>query len=365
MERQWKLRKNEISQFDLRDMYREYGYVPYRMGKFEEYELYMRNRSFLRSDRILYFTDTDGQLRAMKPDVTLSIVKNYSGKSIEKLCYNESVFRAGDSGFRQIQQSGLECIGEVDDYLQSEVVMLALKSLELISDRYLLDISHLGFISAAISELVPEQERDDILRAIGQKNAAGIRSICQKAQIPAKDRDDILFLSQGYGKAEDMLEKMQRLIRNDAMQTAFDELKTTVICTKAFEPSANLMIDLSMMDDLHYYNGIIIRGMIEGIPETLLSGGRYDNLLTLLGKTGKAIGFAVYMDLLERFEQEDDGYAADILLLHEAQEDPEVIISCVRQLQKDGYSVRAQSQNDEIQCRKTATIRNGEVVFDE
>ena len=69
-------RPDEAASLRLRKLYRRHGYLPYRMSKFEPYELYLRNKRFLLSEDILTFTDTDGRLMALKPDVTLSIVKN-------------------------------------------------------------------------------------------------------------------------------------------------------------------------------------------------------------------------------------------------------------------------------------------------
>ena len=80
----------ERAAFSLRELYRGYGYLPYKMSKFEEYDLYVRNKDFLVSDRIITFTDMGGSLLALKPDVTLSIIKN--GEDIpgckQKVCYN-------------------------------------------------------------------------------------------------------------------------------------------------------------------------------------------------------------------------------------------------------------------------------------
>ena len=70
------LRNDEKAVFELRSLYSKYGYSRYRMSKFEEYDLYVRNKDFLISDNIITFTDTDGKLMALKPDVTLSIIKN-------------------------------------------------------------------------------------------------------------------------------------------------------------------------------------------------------------------------------------------------------------------------------------------------
>ena len=143
--------------YKLRDLYEGFGYSQYKMSKFEEYDLYVRNKSFLVSDHIITFTDTDGKLMALKPDVTLSIVKNSRERvgGVSKLYYNENVYRVprGGISFREIMQAGLECIGEIDSYYMLEVLSLAAKSLELISPDYVLDISHVGIISSLVEEM--------------------------------------------------------------------------------------------------------------------------------------------------------------------------------------------------------------------
>ena len=56
------LKNDEKAVFQLRSLYRKYGYSQYKMSKFEEYDLYVRNKNFLVSDNIITFTDTDGKL---------------------------------------------------------------------------------------------------------------------------------------------------------------------------------------------------------------------------------------------------------------------------------------------------------------
>ena len=99
-------RPDERAGLLLRELYRRHGYQSYRMSKFEPYDLYARNKSFLVSENILTFTDTDGRLMALKPDVTLSIIKNIqpSGQALEKVYYHENVYRTSPAaaGYREI-----------------------------------------------------------------------------------------------------------------------------------------------------------------------------------------------------------------------------------------------------------------------
>ena len=175
----------------LGSVYTKYGYLPYTMSKFEEYELYLRNKDFLISDRVLTFTDTDGRLMALKPDVTLSIIKNTTDipGSVQKVFYLENVYRPGknDHGFREIMQVGLECMGAVDAYCIFEVLLLAATSLREISDSYVLDVSHMGLVSRLLDEAgLEDPSRGQVLEAIGNKNSHEIREICEECGVSGK-----------------------------------------------------------------------------------------------------------------------------------------------------------------------------------
>ena len=164
------LLSDEIAVYRLRSLYRSYGYTPYKMSKFEEYDLYVRNKNFLVSDNIITFTDIGGKLMALKPDVTLSIIKNNKDNpdTVQKVYYNENVYRVSGStpAYKEILQTGLECFGRIDTYCISEVLTLAAQSLSCISGEFVLDVSHLGIVSAVLDS--PPQETI-FLRALGKR----------------------------------------------------------------------------------------------------------------------------------------------------------------------------------------------------
>ena len=100
------LRGGERIIFRLRELYASRGYRPYRMSKFEEYDLYAGNKDFLVSDNVITFTEPGGKLMALKPDVTLSIIKNSADapEETQKVYYDENVYRVSRStgSFREI-----------------------------------------------------------------------------------------------------------------------------------------------------------------------------------------------------------------------------------------------------------------------
>ena len=345
----------------LRSLYGRYGYVRYKMSKFEEYDFYVRNKDFLVSDSVITFTDTTGKLMALKPDVTLSIVKNSRDVPgcVQKVYYTENVYRVsgGTHSFREIVQLGLECIGDIDDYSIFEVLLLAVQSLHTISENSVLSLSHLGILSDILCDL-PQEKRLAILDLIRDKNAHELEKACEAASID--DRYRLLStLIECCGRPEEVLPRLEALLGETP---AVQQLKRL---TEAFAgtPFAGLLrIDLSVVSDIHYYNGIVFKGFVEGVPQSVLSGGRYDLLMQKLQRKSGAIGFAVYTDLLERFYPSQKEYDADVLLLYDENAPVRAVADAVAQLQKDGRHVIAQrSMPEKLRCRQLMRYENGEV----
>lgn len=140
----------ERSTLQLRVLYEGAGYRKFRCSHFEEYSLYQQNERFLSDSQVITFTDLDGKLRAIKPDVTLSIAKNAQPTAGEckKYYYTEQICRPSREShtFSEISQMGLECIGAVGAAEQAEVVRLALESLASLEVPTVLEVSHMGFV---------------------------------------------------------------------------------------------------------------------------------------------------------------------------------------------------------------------------
>ena len=118
--------------------------------------------------------------------------------------------------------------------------------------------------------------------------------------------------------------------------------------------------DLSVVNDRNYYDGIIFKGFVNGIPDSVLSGGRYDRLLSRMGKKCGAIGFAVYLDRLERFGNETENYDVDILLIYDADVDCKSIIDAVKQFNQSGKTVKTSATADgSVRYRRLLKISKG------
>ena len=357
------LHKDEEAILRLRALYERYGYSKYKMSKFEEYDFYARNKSFLQSGSILTFSDLSGRLMALKPDVTLSIVKNATGRGIEKLYYNENVYRADDREFREIMQVGLECIGQLDSYTIAEVIGLAAESLGIIKENYVLDVSHIGVVSGLLEEMeLSEQQSARVLKYLSRKNVGEMKQQLELWGADAQRSVRLCRLAGLYGKLGDSLAELESVTVNAKSADACVQLRELYELLVIRGCADKVYLDFSIAGETEYYNGVIFKGFVDGVPSAVLSGGRYDGLVEKLGKRAGAIGFAVYMNLLERLEGAGKQFDVDVLLCYEDGTSPAALSEKVKELMEKGYSVRVQKGPvGSIRSRKTINLSDPEV----
>ena len=342
-------------------LFGSFGYVRYKMNKFEEYDLYARNKDFLVADSVITFTDTNGKLMALKPDVTLSIAKNCRDVpgEVNKLYYDENVYRVskGANAFREIRQLGVECTGEVDGYCILEVLTLALQSLKAISGEYALDVSELSVLGELLdgSGLTASQKRE-ALRLVGEKNLHETEALCRAAGVDEKTVEILKTLIASYGKPAEVLPALKTLLPESAGLARLERL------TKALGDDA-VRVDFSLVSDMSYYNGVVFKGYVGGIPESVISGGQYDRLMEKMRHTARAVGFAVYLDLLEEFSFTEPEYDADVLLLYGDANDPADVMRTAQKLIGEGKRVCVRRGGaGKLRCRERIDLTEGGAV---
>ncbi len=357
------LEQDERAVYALRSLYHAYGYAPYKMSKFEEYELYVRNKDFLVSDHIITFTDTSGRLLALKPDVTLSIVKNsrLDGMPLQKVYYNEKVYRTapGSHEFREITQVGLECIGQVDTYALCEVLTLAARSLSELSEDYVLEVSHLDIVARVLDGMgVDGETRARLLSCIADKNTHDIDAICRQVGVEADRAAMLRQLLVTYGTPEQVIPVLRAMAEQDERLSApIDELCCVLSVMEDMGVTRGVRIDFSLVNDMNYYNGIVFRGYLQGVPTRILSGGQYDGLMQKMGKDARAVGFAVYLDLLEHLRTPAPEYDADTVVLYDGTTDPSDVCRAVEQCVQAGeQAIALRSLPATLRCRRTVCL---------
>ena len=309
----------------LRKLYRRYGYIPYKMSRFEEYDLYVRNKDFLVSDQIITFSDRSGRLLALKPDVTLSIVKNAPEEPgvIQKVYYQENVYR----DYREILQAGLECVGDLGDYEIAEVVLLAVKSLQQLGGRWVLDISHMGLLAAVLeASSLSAEDQKQAMEYLHRKNYHQLKALCGDETAWEK----LSQVAACHGGRQE-LEQLAEVLTTEAERQALDQLRQLWQILEETGCGDSVRLDFSVGNNMGYYSGVVFKGYLEGVPASVLSGGQYDKLPRKMGRKARAIGFAVYLGLLENRNVREDAFDVDTLILHDGTADPMELMEVARE----------------------------------
>ena len=294
------LKLEEKAVFGLRELFVQYGYRPFKMSKFEEYDLYSKNKEFLTDQGVITFNDTDGKLLALKPDVTLSIIKNAKPlpNKTEKYYYNENVYRISQTTFtyKEIMQTGLECIGQITQTQKNEVGILALESLNVISQNFVLQMSDVGLINAVLQDYkVGEDKIAKVKKAIFQKSQGLLAELLDEQQFEA-----IKTLIYPYACANDCLKALVDVCKTENTLALAKEFEQTVKSLTKSELGENVKIDFAVTEQDGYYSRIVFKGYVNGVSTPVLIGGQYDKLVKSMGKNAGALGFAVYLTELEK-----------------------------------------------------------------
>ena len=345
------LKHEERAILTLRQLYRSYGYGPYKMSQFEEYDLYVRSKDFLVSDQIITFSGNRGKLMALKPDVTMSIVKNAPEAPgvVQKVYYNENVYR----DYREIMQAGLECVGDLGDYEIAEVVLLAAKSLALLGEDFVLDLSHMGLITAVLDSCGLEgQQRKQALECLRRKNLHSLEQLC------GENGEKLLALASCHGTGREL----KTILTTREELQAWQELDSLLKLLEESGFGSHVRLDFSVGNNMRYYSGVVFRGYLAGIHTSVLSGGQYDKLPRKLGRKARAVGFAIYVDLLQELQKGEDPFRVDTLILHDGSVDANVLSAAAEKAAAEGSVLVTRNLPEDRNWKKLLRFEKGEAV---
>lgn len=331
---------------NLINIYERFGFKKIKLSKFEDYNLYNNNKDFLQTEHILTFMNLNGNLKSLRPDVTLSIVKKIlkdNDKETQKIYYIEDIYKIVSNEYEEIPQVGVEIIGKLNNYSNLEIISMAIESLKSINKNYILEISNIDFISAIFDEInLEENLKIEILNNIYLKNKHDLEKLLNK-NVDCKYKKYILSFIELSGNYKDILKKLKSLIINKKMQKSYEELKSLSFVFELYNNFDKILLDFSIESQLGYYNGIIFKGYIKGNNDIILSGGRYDKLLNKFNSNKNAIGFAIYMDKL--YEKNKSSDYIDILILYKSG-DENILLNEVRKFMNKNKKVRVDIYGD-------------------
>ena len=157
----------------------------------------------------------------------------------------------------------------------------------------------MGYLFGLLDALdVPEASRAALLAKLKAKNLHELKAAASAAGLDEAGADALAGLMSLCGSCEDVLPRVEAACRNERMETAAAELKA--ITEELAGAGGSIRLDMTLAGEMEYYNGLVFQGYLESLPRPVLKGGRYDLLMQKFTPGAGAIGFAVYLDELDR-----------------------------------------------------------------
>ncbi|MBQ1211072.1 MAG: ATP phosphoribosyltransferase regulatory subunit [Clostridia bacterium] len=295
----------------LTDLFSGRGFAEVMTAGMEFYRTVAASSAAMPEEELYKLTDTRGRLLVARPDNTIPIARMVAtrlrGETFPvRLYYAQNVYTLnhGLYGHRDEEfQVGVELLGAGGAKADLEMIALAASAMKACSaGDFRLEIGHADVFNSLITELsVSEEDRAAIRVLIENKNYAALNTALDALEESDAVRA-IRLLPRLFG-GEEVLDTLRPLITNAAALSALESLSSLYRSLVSLGLGEQLMIDLGMVHRNNYYTGVIFRGYLEGSGETVLSGGRYDNLLARYGADMPAIGFAIHVDSVTKVLQ--------------------------------------------------------------
>ena len=289
---------NEIKKV-LREKFLLSGFNFVQSAGLEYYDTYANIKSSISQSKMFKMTDKDGNLIVLRPDTTLAVARIAATKMKEetaKLCYfsNAYDFSASGNSYREVNQAGVEILGQNGAFADAQVIAFAIECLLSVGLKdFIIDVGHVGFFKGLLQDSGLSNEEIEELRAyVNAKDSINTQLCLKKYNAGERAKRAIMAIPTLFGGVE-ILTEAEKLTENKIALSALSELKEiyNFLCCLGYEKFVSF--DLGTVKSLDYYSGVVFTGLAKGVGASLLSGGRYDNLTAEFGRKISAVGFAI------------------------------------------------------------------------
>lgn len=310
----------------IHKIFKSCGYAEIVTSGLEFFDVFNLNSRYFPQESLYKLVDSKGRLIVLRPDSTVPIARVVATRLKEaslplRLYYNQCVYNmtpllTGKSD--QIVQTGIELIGSSSRTADLEVIGMAVETLSVCcKDGFSLEIGDVGFFKEIMDRLETEDNtKEEIRSLIETKNYPALNDALDKIG-ENKVTTALKQLPRLFG-GEEVFEKALKLFSDEKTDAILSDLKQLYIEVKKLAKNGNITVDLGMVNRTDYYTGVIIKGYLAGYGEEILSGGRYDKLISEFGYDVPATGFAVNVDAVAELAVKDTKTAsADIIVFAE------------------------------------------------
>lgn len=293
----------------LTALFRSFGYSEVVTPGMEFYELFHGTSRTFRQESLFKLTDAKNRLVILRPDNTVPIARLASTRLKDedlplRLYYDQLVFEnhallKGRSN--EIMQAGIELIGgENTKRADYEALCIAVDALSCWGKDFRLEIGHIGYFKELVRKLnIDSRTEEEIRLLINAKNYPALNDLLDG--IADNEITDTLKKLPGLFGGEDVFEKAASLYTDEKIKSILDNVKVVYERLASLGYKDKIIVDLGIVRHTDYYTGIVFKGYLTGIGDSILKGGRYDGLLSEFGRECPAVGFGVNCDAIATY----------------------------------------------------------------
>lgn len=285
-----------------------FGYEDIETPTFEYFDVFGREIGTTPSRELYKFFDKEGNTLVLRPDFTPSIgrcaAKYFMEQSVPvRLTYSGNTYTNTSNlqgKLKEVTQMGAELIGDSSVMADAEMVHLAVSALKAAGLReFQVSVGEIGFFKGICREAALDEETEMNLREfISNKNYFGAEELLSgNCRLDQKKTDAFLKIIELFGSCE-VLEEAKGLVNNERSRQALTRLEELYKLLTLYGDEKYVSFDLGLVSKYHYYTGIIFKGYTYGVGDAVVTGGRYDSLLSYFGKDAASIGFVIHVDWL-------------------------------------------------------------------
>ncbi|WMJ23637.1 ATP phosphoribosyltransferase regulatory subunit [Paludicola sp. MB14-C6] len=292
----------------LRQLYEHHGFYEVVTPSLEFLDVFQVEGHSIPLEYMYKLTDHKGRLMVLRPDSTMPIARlmatRLKGAKLPlRLYYNQAVHfttRSMSGRSDEIMQAGIELIGQSSLKADLEVISTAIQSfVQCNQHTFRIEIGHIGIFNTLMNSLhIPEEIKEEIRLLIESKNYPALNDLLDKLG-NQYEVSVIKQLPRLFGGKE-VFKKAASLINDNATIEILNYLETIYDNLLELNLQDKITVDLGIVNRADYYTGVVFKGYIEGHGEEVLSGGRYDSLLSKFGEDMGAIGFAINIDAVAK-----------------------------------------------------------------
>ncbi len=287
----------------IHSIFQKMGYAELITPGLEFYDVFNLNSHYFPQEELYKLTDNKGRLLVLRPDSTMPIARVVATRLKDamlplRLYYNQPVYRFEPSlkgRSDEVVQTGIELLGSSSTMADVEIVSAAVEVLSSTGAAYSLELGDVGIFRELMHRLnATPAQKEQIRSLIEEKNYPALNDLLD--QMGSNALTNALKKLPTLFGGEEVFDKAAALFQDPRIEQLLDHLKELYLEVCEMDPNGRITVDLGLVNKTDYYTGLVIKGYLEGCGEEVLSGGRYDKLLSEFGYDIPAVGMAVNVD---------------------------------------------------------------------